>query len=221
MPHMKVFWKSCIISRVRLLGYERIITMQGQMIRGLYASAQDRILKMSRTPANYWGEFALDIPLGSFLVFEGWRRHGTHFAGTLLIILLGLFLFSFFEYFFHRWVFHGSLRLLVNGHRAHHENPLGYDGIPFFLPTLLLLGVLSLLDLLIPPAGAFLLVGSMAFGYVTYGLSHFIIHHARFRRRLVQRWAANHHIHHYHPETNFGVTTPLWDIMFKTRYVRR
>jgi hypothetical protein len=74
--------------------------------------------------------------------------------------------------------------------------------------------------LLVSASSAFLLVGSMAFGYVTYGLSHFIIHHTRFRRRLARRWAANHHIHHYHPDTNFGVTTLLWDTLLNTRYVR-
>jgi sterol desaturase/sphingolipid hydroxylase (fatty acid hydroxylase superfamily) len=28
-------------------------------------------------------------------------------------------------------------------------------------------------------------------------------------------------VHHYHPDTNFGVTTPLWDILLRTRYVRQ
>jgi hypothetical protein len=30
-----------------------------------------------------------------------------------------------------------------------------------------------------------------------------------------------HHVHHYHPGTNFGVTTPLWDVLLGTRYVRQ
>lgn len=195
--------------------------MQGQIIRGLFASAQDSIVRMSRTPANYWGEFFLDIPVGILLILAGLRRHDIHPVAAFITILIGLFLFSFFEYFFHRWIFHGSLRLMVNGHRAHHENPLGYDGIPFFLPTLLLLGLLGIFFLLITASNAFLLTGSIAFGYVTYGLSHFIIHHIHFHRRLARRWAANHHIHHYHPDSNFGVTSPLWDILLNTLYMRQ
>lgn len=192
--------------------------MQEQMNRDSFAAVRDRILRMSRTPANYWGEFVLDIPVGFFLVFAGFRHHDTAPVVALFTILLGLLLFSFFEYFFHRWIFHGSLRLMVEGHRDHHENPLGYAGIPFFLPTLFLLGMLGVFVLLMPVSNAFLLAGSIAFGYVTYGLSHFIIHHTHFRRRLPQRWAANHHIHHAHPDTNFGVTSPLWDILLNTRY---
>ncbi len=194
--------------------------MQGRAIGRLFDAALDCLLKMSRTPANYWGEFALDIPVGILLVFEGLRHYATHPPAVVFTILFGLFLFSFCEYFFHRWLFHGSIRLIVEGHRAHHENPLGYDALPFFLPSLLLVGLVGIFVLLMPVGYAFLLAGAMAFGYVTYGLSHFIIHHTRFRRPLARNWAAHHHIHHYHPDTNFGVTTPLWDILLTTRYVR-
>jgi dihydroceramide fatty acyl 2-hydroxylase len=43
----------------------------------------------------------------------------------------------------------------------------------------------------------------------------------RFQHPLLRRWAAAHHVHHYHPDSNFGVTTPLWDYLLGTRYVRR
>jgi len=195
--------------------------MQGRAIRRLFDAALDCLLKMSRTPANYWGEFVLDIPVGILLIFEGLRHYNIHPPAVVFTILFGLFLFSFCEYFFHRWLFHGSIRLMVEGHRAHHENPLGYDALPFFLPSLLLMGLVGIFVLLMPVGYAFLLAGAMAFGYVTYGLSHFIIHHTRFRRPLARHWAAHHHIHHYHPDTNFGVTTPLWDIVLTTRYVRQ
>ncbi len=194
--------------------------MPGQTIRRLFDAALDCILKMSRTPANYWGEFVLDFPVGILLIFEGLRHDDTHPGVVFFTILVGLFIFSFFEYFFHRWLFHGSMRLMVEGHRAHHENPLGYDALPFFLPVLLLTGLVGIFVLLMPFSYAFLLAGAIDVGYVTYGLSHFFIHHRRFRRGPARRWAANHHIHHYHADTNFGVTTPLWDILFATRYVR-
>jgi sterol desaturase/sphingolipid hydroxylase (fatty acid hydroxylase superfamily) len=37
----------------------------------------------------------------------------------------------------------------------------------------------------------------------------------------LRRWAGFHNIHHYHPETNFGVTTGLWDVLLGTRYRRK
>jgi 4-hydroxysphinganine ceramide fatty acyl 2-hydroxylase len=40
---------------------------------------------------------------------------------ALLAIALGLFAFSFVEYFFHRWMFHTRIPLFAQGHRMHHE----------------------------------------------------------------------------------------------------
>ena len=44
---------------------------------------------------------------------------------------------------------------------------------------------------------------------------------AVYREAYGRRWAANHHIHHYHPDRNFGVSTPLWDIVLGTRHVSK
>ncbi len=178
------------------------------------------ISMLSKSPLNYWAEFAVDIPFGAVLIFAGLRSHKLGLIAFVLTILLGLFLFSIIEYSFHRWLFHGPVRIMAQGHRAHHENPLGYDSLPFFLPAFLLLALTGVFVLLMPVKYAFLLVGSITLGYVTYGLSHFTIHHHRFHYVLARNWAANHHIHHHHADTNFGVTTPMWDIVLGTRYRR-
>ncbi len=177
------------------------------------------ISMMSKTRFNYWAEFAIDIPLGAVMIFAGLRHGGHNPITVLLTILLGLFLFTIIEYSSHRWLFHGSVPIIVQGHRAHHENPLGYDALPFFLPALVLLGLSGLFCLFMSASYSFLLTGTIALSYTTYGLSHFTIHHHRFHWVPARNWAANHHIHHYHSDTNFGVTTPLWDILIGTRYV--
>lgn len=175
---------------------------------------------MSQTPLNYWGEFAIDIPLGGALIFAGLHHGKLNSTTVFLTILLGLLLFSFIEYFIHRRLFHGSVQFMVQAHRLHHENPLGYDALPFFLPALILLVITGICVLLMPTSYAFLLTGTLSLGYAIYGLSHFSIHHHRFRHIFARNWAANHHIHHYHADTNFGVTSPLWDMFLGTRYVR-
>ena len=177
------------------------------------------ISKMSKTPLNYWAEFAVDIPLGAGMIFTGLRHGGHNPLAVFLTILLGLFLFSVIEYSCHRWLFHGSIPIIVRGHRAHHENPQGYDALPFIVPALLLLGLSGLFFLWLSASYSFLLTGTIALSYTIYGLSHFTIHHHRFHQVLARNWAANHHIHHYHADTNFGVTTPLWDLLLGTRYV--
>ncbi|MEO8809859.1 MAG: sterol desaturase family protein [Rhodanobacter sp.] len=191
------------------------------MNRSLVRSGLDAIAQMSTTRTNYWAEVALDTALGCVLVAEGWRLLNGGAGMALLACALGLFAFSFLEYFFHRWMFHTRIPLFEQGHRMHHERPLGYDSLPFFLPAVVLLALSGLLMLAMPHGFALLLMGSITFGYIIYGLVHFIIHHVRFRQPLLRRWAGAHHVHHYHPDTNFGVTTPLWDILLRTRYSRQ
>ena len=194
--------------------------MLGYPLERFSNGALDALVRMSRTRANYWLEFILDGALGVIFLSDGLRDH-IPLVATALLIFLGLLVFSFLEYCFHRWVFHGKVRLLAQGHAAHHGDPAGYDSLPFFLPALALSVLIGLGALLMPVGDILLLASGIAFGYVAYGLSHFMIHHKRFRHSLTRKWAAFHHIHHHHPDRNFGVTTPLWDIVLGTRYVSK
>ncbi len=191
------------------------------MKQNFLRSGVDAIVRMSSTRTNYWAELGVDTTLGTLLVVEGWRLHAGSPLIALLAIGLGLFAFSFIEYFFHRWMFHTRVPLFEQGHRTHHEQPLGYDSLPFFLPAVVLLTLAGLFALIMPTGFALLMAGAITFGYITYGLSHFTIHHVRFKHPWLRRWAGAHHIHHYHPDSNFGLTTPLWDVLLGTRYVRQ
>ena len=181
----------------------------------------DAIARMSSTRTNYWAEVVVDTVLGTLLFFAGWQRDNSGVWLSLLAFAIGLFIFSFLEYFFHRWMFHTRIPLFEEGHRLHHEHPLGYDSLPFFLPAIVLLILTGLATLIMPTSLALLMTSAMTFGYIIYGLCHFAIHHVRFKQPVLRRWAGAHHIHHCHPETNFGVTTLLWDDLFGTRYIRQ
>lgn len=186
---------------------------------GLFAAAGQWIVRMSTTRANGMAGLIADVGISIVLLGAGlWQGHARPLA-TLSTMLVGLLLFSFIEYAFHRWLFHGAPKIMEQGHRKHHERPDGYDALPFFLPPLGLLVIAGILNLVLPAQFALLLAGSLAAGYSAYGLSHAAIHNMRFQNRLSKSWAAIHHIHHYHPDKNFGVTTPLWDIVLGTRYV--
>lgn len=191
--------------------------MQSQGMQ-LIDSLLSAMLRLSKTRLNYWTEFAVDIPFGAVMIFAGLRSNELSPIAVVLTILLGLAMFSIIEYSFHRWLFHGSVQIMAQGHRAHHENPLAYDSLPFFLPALMLLSLTGVFVMFMPVKYAFLLTGIMTLSYVIYGLSHFAIHHLHFHNVLARNWAAHHHIHHCRADTNFGVTTPLWDIVFGTRY---
>jgi len=195
--------------------------MQPPMKRNLVRAGVDSIVRMSSTQTNYWVEVAIDLVLCVTFLVAGWRLHVGSPLIAMSAVALGLFAFSFVEYFFHRWMFHTRIPLFAQGHRMHHERPLGYDSLPFFLPGAVLLILTGVCVLIIPTGFALLMMGSVTLGYIAYGLSHFTIHHVRFKHPLLRRWAGAHHVHHYHPNSNFGVTTPLWDVLLGTRYVRQ
>jgi len=180
------------------------------------------IARMSSTRANYWVGHAADF-LVSFAMLGAsfWLDHSRPLLSAG-VFLLGLFIFSFIEYAFHRWLFHGPVPLFERGHTIHHQQPLGYDSLPFFFPPAVALLLAAALAQVLPVATALLLAGAIALGYALYGFSHLIIHRrGRFNHPLARKWAAVHHVHHFHPDKNYGVTSPLWDFLLGTWYVSK
>lgn len=175
--------------------------------------------RLSTSRFNNYAGLSSDVVVALGLIAAGLRRDELHAMMILWLVLCGLLIFSLIEYVVHRWLFHGPFEVFEQGHRRHHEEPHGYDALPFFLPPLAYLLLATLLTYVMPTSSALLLGGSIAAGYAAYGLSHWSIHAYRFRHPLVRTWAAAHHIHHNHPERNFGVTSPLWDLVLRTQYV--
>ncbi|MGA9343136.1 MAG: sterol desaturase family protein [Rhodanobacteraceae bacterium] len=191
----------------------------GQAIARLFYATSRAATRMSATRANSWAGLVADVTVSIALLWLGLRRYDSHVASALGAILCGLLAFSFVEYAFHRWLFHGRVRVMEEGHRKHHDEPRGYDSLPFFVAPLLMLALAAALACVVPTTTALLSAGALASGYAAYGSGHLAIHFVRFRHPLPRRWAAAHHVHHFHPDTNFGVTSPLWDILLGTRYM--
>lgn len=173
---------------------------------------------LSTTRFNYWLSFIFDGLI--CLALFGFAVTRPHMNPLLAIATFtgGLFIFSFIEYFFHRWLFHEWVEIMMRGHQEHHENPLGYDSLPFFVASLVYLTITFLLQLVMPLGYACLVASAIALGYIIYGLTHYALHRFRFSNVFVKKLVAHHQIHHYHPEYNYGVTSPLWDILLHTRY---
>lgn len=190
-------------------------------LRRSFDAFANGVAAMSETRANRQAARVADVGMSVVLLGVGFYWARAELPAAFGAALAGLMLFTLVEYSFHRWMFHGSVPLFAPGHLRHHENPHGDDAMPFFLPPIGLLMIVGVLGVLMPTAFALLVTGGLAAGYALYGLSHDIIHATRFRNPIGRRWAANHHIHHFHPDRNFGVSTPLWDIVLGTRHVSR
>ena len=144
--------------------------------------------------------------------------------------LVGLFVWTFAEYTLHRFVFHFRPRVPWQErasflfHGVHHAQPMSKTrlvmppavSIPLALLFLgafyLILGVL----LAIPHWVAPLFSGFIA-GYFVYDMLHYSTHHFRLRWRFWQFLRQHHMRHHAQtPDMRFGVSSPFWDIVFRT-----
>lgn len=128
-------------------------------------------------------------------------------------ILAGVFAWTFTEYAMHRFVLHGYRS--VEHTAGHHATPHDYGIGPSWLSIVgVFVGfwILSVVVGLVPFAAGY----TVAFGF--YLVAHYLCHHwLRLEWCWLRPLRFSHNIHHFHDDTvNFGVSTPLWDIVFRT-----
>lgn len=143
----------------------------------------------------------------------------------------GLLSWGLIEYVIHRWVLHrvpGEAGLNLPGnvtHLTHHEDPSSLERLNVqlreSLPVCAAYCLLAWAATGDWRAVAHLYTGLMA-GYFFYEYLDFQAHHGTARGRLVRYFRKNHLLHHhYDAEVRFGVTSPLFDLLFGTFRLER
>ncbi len=138
----------------------------------------------------------------------------------LFTLLVGALSWTLVEYALHRGL----------GHRGQAKNPFSVEhlahhaDVSYFAPTYkkgITIGLAAsvagpLAYLTADTLGVTWLVGFLVM-YVLYEVIHRKLHTAPGRSRY-GRWARRHHLHHHYrrPQMNHGVTTPIWDFVFRT-----
>jgi dihydroceramide fatty acyl 2-hydroxylase len=171
-------------------------------------------------------------PLVPVLVFgpgiaalAAWSLQSRSVAATLALAAGGYALWTLFEYWLHRVVFHfepdhgvgARLHWIIHG--VHHEHP--NDPLRLVMPPAvsvplgaLVFGVLYLVfgSGYAPGLG----VGFFA-GYLAYDMIHYYVHHFTPRGRLGRVLRERHMRHHFQDDTKgFGISAPYWDEIFRT-----
>lgn len=151
-------------------------------------------------------------------------------VGIIIAFLIGLFLWTLAEYLLHRFVFHfhpkkpALQRVAFLMHGIHHTQPqvktrlvmppavsiplalLFYGLFQLFIGTLLRGGYL------VGP-----IFSGFIIGYIFYDMTHYATHHFPMRSGIWKSLKRHHMRHHYkNPALRFGVSSPLWDIVFET-----
>jgi sterol desaturase/sphingolipid hydroxylase (fatty acid hydroxylase superfamily) len=138
----------------------------------------------------------------------------------------GMFFWSIFEYFAHRFLFHWepknkrAQRIVYTFHGCHHQYPR--DVTRLFMPpvpSILISGSVFGLMYLLIKYNAFMFFPGFLLGYLLYGSIHYAIHAWNPPFKWMKPHWRNHHLHHYKNEhMGYGVSSTLWDHVFGTMF---
>jgi sterol desaturase/sphingolipid hydroxylase (fatty acid hydroxylase superfamily) len=149
--------------------------------------------------------------------------------GSLLLFVVGILLWTLVEYVLHRFPMHrvvkpGEKRLpffLMHGY--HHEFP--DDPMRLVAPVMaswtgaLIIGGMLYLTIGLWGGSPYWLqiIAGTIFGYVAYDSIHFYTHHAK-PKTAVGKFLRRYHMEHHYKDhdSHFGISSPLWDLVFGT-----
>ena len=199
--------------------------------------AHERTARLSASPPLFKSRF-LDFfsrihpavpaliygPLIAALIVLG-ARDGLAALEIVLLVFAGFVLWTLSEYWLHRKVFHWDpdhpighrLHFIIHG--VHHDHP--NDRMRLVMPpgasiplAALFFGIFWLavgLPTALPLFAGFLI------GYLVYDYTHYYLHHFVPRSDLGKRLREQHMRHHFQDHRyGFGVSSPLWDVVFRT-----
>jgi 4-hydroxysphinganine ceramide fatty acyl 2-hydroxylase len=167
---------------------------------------------------------ALYLPVVGYMLYVSLWQRLLSFVAVAALFLLGVLLWTLIEYLIHRYIFHyepktrwgKQLHFVIHG--VHHDYP--NDARRLVMPPVISIPLAFLFFGLF-----FLIFGSLApavfaglvFGYVCYDMLHYATHHLAMKRG-VWLWLKQYHLRHHFKddEVGYGISSPLWDYVFRT-----
>ncbi len=200
----------------------------------LYVSNKDETARMFKSDfleafsKVHWSvPLYIYVPVIAYLFYLTIVDYKVPALDIIGLIVAGLFIWTITEYLLHRFVFHFHTtsdfgkRITFMFHGVHHDYPNDTKrlvmppsvsiplAIGFFFLFTAILGDISVAPFYIGFIG----------GYLFYDISHYAIHHFNMHSKF---WLVikNHHMRHHYkdPELGFGVSSPFWDVIFRTGY---
>lgn len=165
------------------------------------------------------------VPVILFLFYKGGTVKSVNTTEFLFLFFGGLLLWTVTEYLLHRFVFHWNTKnrtgkyFVFLFHGLHHDDP--QDPTRLVMPPVPAIIIISLLWMLFsavfPVKYIDVLMASFLIGYLCYDYIHYATHHFAMTSK-VGRYLRKYHLqHHYgNEQSKYGVSSPLWDYVFKT-----
>lgn len=170
------------------------------------------------------------IPVIIACTYWALAKTGLGVVSYLEMFLFGLFIWTLTEYILHRFVFHyvpkapWALRLHFIFHGVHHDYPSDAKRLvmPLSASIPLATGFFFLFKYLLPVDHVFGFFAGFIVGYLFYDIGHYAIHHFNFKGGFWKKIKQHHMLHHYQdPSRGYGVSSPLWDKIFRSDIIKK
>jgi sterol desaturase/sphingolipid hydroxylase (fatty acid hydroxylase superfamily) len=167
---------------------------------------------------NYWISFVSDpVTIGFFVIWEALVLRTN--AGTLLVGYgSGLLSWSLVEYIGHRYLYHKAGSPAHYGHLTHHKLPMKLVALPWFIITAIMTSAWYVFAYYLQFPIVLIYLAGLLTGFVFYGVLHHFLHRINCKNAWYEKLRSHHLTHHQIPNVNFGLTSPLWDYLFRTKY---
>jgi dihydroceramide fatty acyl 2-hydroxylase len=159
------------------------------------------------------------------MLLGAWELSTRSVLSLFGLILAGYALWTLFEYWLHRVVFHfepedglgARMHWIIHG--VHHDHP--NDPMRLVMPPAVSMplgaAVFGALYLVFGRDYAPGLGSGFFLGYLAYDMIHYYVHHFRPQGRLGRVLRERHMRHHFQDDTRgFGISAPYWDDVFHT-----
>ncbi len=151
-------------------------------------------------------------------------RLGLQPVAVAALAAVGALFFTLVEYAVHRYFYHmptdspRKARIQYIFHGVHHEHPKDKSrlALPPVMSVLVAALFIALFRLAMGVHG-YAFGGGFLAGYATYLMVHYAIHAYKPPKGFLGALWKHHNLHHYVGDTAaFGVSSPLWDLVFGT-----
>lgn len=178
---------------------------------------------------DYKVPLVIYVPIVLYFLYKSLFVMQLNLLYVLPLIVLGLAVWTFTEYNLHRFVFHwmppGELGRKIHFmfHGVHHDYPNDSKRLVMVPAVSLPLALLFYFgfQLILGPAYVAPFFVGFVIGYLIYDMTHYALHHVKFKSKFWLELKQHHMIHHYQdPENGFGVSSTFWDLVYRTTFKR-
>lgn len=165
------------------------------------------------------------VPIAAYAFYLSYVEKNLSAIEYIAFFFIGFVVWTLTEYVLHRFVFHLPVRGPISErfvflfHGLHHDDP--NDPTRLVMPPVPAILIMALIykffALIVPDRYIEVFMGYFIIGYLCYDYIHYATHHFKMTSR-VGRYLKKFHLQHHfrHEKAKYGVSSPLWDYIFRT-----